>query len=170
MCDAALCFQEQLSRSRSKLSQKIVEMESFASNLEEIFITVEVCTWSRLRLACLGRVSSARVCLQENFGRQEQNLEQHYNEVLQTLSQRNEERAVPLDEQKNSKLERLYGQLLRCGRTLDTAKELIESAQELHRRPDKHAFLQVRDTPSVHANTTLQSYYGRLSVAGKPHL
>ncbi|KAF4101014.1 fibronectin type III and SPRY domain-containing protein 2 [Onychostoma macrolepis] len=112
-------MKEQLSRSRSKLSQKIVEMENFASNLEEIFITVE-----------------------ENFGRQEQNLEQHYNEVLQTLSQRNEARAAVLDEQKNSKLERLYGQLLLCGRTLDAAKELIESAQELHRRPDKHAFLQ----------------------------
>ncbi|XP_043120416.1 fibronectin type III and SPRY domain-containing protein 2 isoform X2 [Puntigrus tetrazona] len=112
-------LKEQLSRSRSKLSQKIMEMENFASNLEEIFITVE-----------------------ENFGRQEQNLEQHYNEVLQTLSQKNEARAAALDEQKNSKLEHLYGQLLRCGQTLDTAKELIERAQELHRRPDKHAFLQ----------------------------
>ncbi|XP_016311496.1 fibronectin type III and SPRY domain-containing protein 2 isoform X1 [Sinocyclocheilus anshuiensis] len=112
-------MKEQLSRSRSKLSQKIVQMENFASNLEEIFITVE-----------------------ENFGRQEQNLEQHYNEVLQTLSQRNEARAAALDEQKNSKLECLYGQLLRCGQTLDASKELIESAQELHRRPDKHAFLQ----------------------------
>lgn len=112
-------MKEQLSRSRSKLSQKIMEMENFASNLEEIFITVE-----------------------ENFGRQEQNLEQHYNEVLQTLSQRNEARAAALDEQKNSKLERLYGQLLQCGQTLDASKELIESAQELHRRPDKHAFLQ----------------------------
>lgn len=93
------------------------------------------------------------MCLQENFGRQEQNLEQHYNEVLQTLSQRNEARAAALDEQKNSKLERLYGQLLRCGRTLDAAKELIESAQELHRRPDTHAFLQVRATPSVLVQT-----------------
>lgn len=89
------------------------------------------------------------MCLQENFGRQEQNLEQHYNEVLQTLSQRNEARAAALDEQKNSKLERLYGQLLQCGQTLDASKELIESAQELHRRPDKHAFLQVRPTHSV---------------------
>ncbi|XP_026105999.1 LOW QUALITY PROTEIN: fibronectin type III and SPRY domain-containing protein 2-like [Carassius auratus] len=119
VCDAALCFQEQLNKRRSKLSQKIVEMENFASNLEEIFITVE-----------------------ENFGRQEQNLEQHYNEVLQTLLQRNEARAAALDEQKNSKLECLYGQLLRCGQTLDASKELIESAQELHRRPDKHGFLQ----------------------------
>lgn len=89
------------------------------------------------------------MCLQENFGRQEQNLEQHYNEVLQTLSQRNEARAAALDEQKNSKLECLYGQLLRCGQTLDASKELIESAQELHRRPDKHGFLQVRDTLSL---------------------
>lgn len=44
VCDAALCFQEQLNKRRSKLSQKIVEMENFASNLEEIFITVEVWT------------------------------------------------------------------------------------------------------------------------------
>ncbi|KAL1257300.1 hypothetical protein QQF64_012845 [Cirrhinus molitorella] len=112
-------MKDQLSKSRSKLSEKIIEMENFASNLEEIFITVE-----------------------ENFGRQEQNLEQHYNEVLQTLSQRNEARAAALDEQKNDKLERLYGQLLRCGQTLDASKELIESAQEVHRRRDKRAFLQ----------------------------
>ncbi|XP_050956683.1 fibronectin type III and SPRY domain-containing protein 2 [Labeo rohita] len=116
---AAQQMKDQLSKSRSKLSEKVVEMENFASNLEEIFITVE-----------------------ENFGRQEQNLEQHYNEVLQALSQRNEARAAALDEQKNDKLERLYGQLLRCGRTLDASKELIEGAQEVHRRRDKRAFLQ----------------------------
>lgn len=85
------------------------------------------------------------VCFQENFGRQEQNLEQHYNEVLQTLSQRNDVRAAALDEQKNRKLERLYSELLQCGRSLDASKELIESAQEVHRRQDKRAFLQVRD-------------------------
>ncbi|CAM4584994.1 unnamed protein product [Leuciscus chuanchicus] len=39
---AAQQIKEELSRSRGKLSQKIVEMENFASNLEEIFITVEV--------------------------------------------------------------------------------------------------------------------------------
>ncbi|XP_067246815.1 fibronectin type III and SPRY domain-containing protein 2 isoform X2 [Chanodichthys erythropterus] len=116
---AAQQVKDELSRSRSKLSEKIVEMENFASNLEEIFITVE-----------------------ENFGRQEQNLEQHYNEVLQTLSQRNDARAAALDEQKNRKLERLYSELLQCGRTLDASKELIESAQEVHRRQDKRAFLQ----------------------------
>ncbi|XP_048024792.1 fibronectin type III and SPRY domain-containing protein 2 isoform X2 [Megalobrama amblycephala] len=116
---AAQQMKDELSRSRSKLSEKIVEMENFASNLEEIFITVE-----------------------ENFGRQEQNLEQHYNEVLQTLSQRNDARAAALDEQKNRKLERLYGELLQCGQTLDASKELIESAQEVHRRQDKRAFLQ----------------------------
>ncbi|XP_073706617.1 fibronectin type III and SPRY domain-containing protein 2 isoform X3 [Garra rufa] len=117
---AAQQMKDRLSDSRSKLSEKIIEMENFASNLEEIFITVE-----------------------ENFGRQEQNLEQHYNEVLQTLSQRNEARAAALDDQKNDKLERLYGQLLRCGQTLDASKELIESAQEVHRRRDKRAFLQL---------------------------
>lgn len=122
-------------------------MENFASNLEEIFITVEVRSRasSLLRHEGSGGVSRCTcVCLQENFGRQEQNLEQHYNEVLQALSQRNEARAAALDEQKNDKLERLYGQLLRCGRTLDASKELIEGAQEVHRRRDKRAFLQVR--------------------------
>lgn len=116
---AAQQIKEELSHSRGKLSQKIVEMENFASNLEEIFITVE-----------------------ENFGRQEQNLEQHYNEVLQTLSQRHETRAAALEEQKSRALERLYGELLRCGRTLDACKQLIESAQGVHRQRDQRAFLQ----------------------------
>ena len=81
---------------------------------------------------------------QENFGRQEQNLEQHYSDVLQTLSQRNSENSTSLQNQKKQKLEALYGQLLACGRLLDASKELIENAQELHRCQNKRAFLQVR--------------------------
>uniref|UniRef100_A0A3B4DBQ3 Fibronectin type III and SPRY domain containing 2 n=1 Tax=Pygocentrus nattereri TaxID=42514 RepID=A0A3B4DBQ3_PYGNA len=118
--EAAQDMKTELSQSCSKLTEKITQMENFASNLEEIFITVE-----------------------ENFGRQEQNLEQHYSDVLQTLSQRNSENSAALQDQKKQKLEALYGQLLACGRLLDTSKDLIESAQELHRCQNKHAFLQV---------------------------
>ncbi|XP_067276007.1 fibronectin type III and SPRY domain-containing protein 2 [Pseudorasbora parva] len=116
---ATQLIKDELTQSRSKLSEKIVEMENFASNLEEIFITVE-----------------------ENFGRQEQNLEQHYNEVLQTLSQRLEASAAGLEEQKKRKLELLYGELLRCGRILEESKHLIERAQEMHRHTHTHTFLQ----------------------------
>ncbi|CAI5644999.1 fibronectin type III and SPRY domain-containing protein 2 isoform X2 [Oreochromis niloticus] len=104
---------------RDQLQEKVAEMESFAGHLEEIFLTVE-----------------------ENFGRQEQHLEQHYNDVLQTLSQRQDESAARLEEEKKSKLEALYGQLLACGRALDASKELIETAQEVYRSQDKRLFLK----------------------------
>ncbi|AWP01341.1 putative fibronectin type III and SPRY domain-containing protein 2 [Scophthalmus maximus] len=104
---------------RSRLQGKVAEMENFAGHLEEIFLTVE-----------------------ENFGRQEQHLEQHYNDVLQTLSQRYDERAAGLEEEKKGKLEALYGQLLVCGRALDASKELIETAQEVYRSQDKRLFLK----------------------------
>lgn len=105
---------------RNKLQEKVAEMENFAGHLEEIFLTVE-----------------------ENFGRREQHLEQHYNDVLQTLSQRYDDRAAALQEEKKSKLEALYGQLLDCGRALDINKELIESAQEVYRCHDKRLFLKM---------------------------
>ncbi|XP_074476028.1 fibronectin type III and SPRY domain-containing protein 2 [Sebastes fasciatus] len=104
---------------RDKLQGKVAEMENFASHLEEIFLTVE-----------------------ENFGRQEQHLEQHYNDVLQTLSQRYDERAAGLEEEKKGKLEGLYKQLLVCGQAMDASKELIESAQEVYRSQDKRLFLK----------------------------
>ncbi|XP_029599833.1 fibronectin type III and SPRY domain-containing protein 2-like [Salmo trutta] len=94
-------------------------MENFAGHLEEIFLTVE-----------------------ENFGRQEQHLEQHCNDVLQTLSHRYDERAAALGEEKKRKLEALYTKLLGCGCTLDASKDLIETAQELYRTEDKRLFLQ----------------------------
>lgn len=70
-------------------------------------------------------------------------MEQHYNDVLQTLSQRYDERAAGLEEEKKSKLEALYNQLLACGRALDASKELIETAQEIYRGQDKRLFLKV---------------------------
>lgn len=81
--------------------------------------------------------------VQENFGRREQHLEQHYNDVLQTLSQRCDQRSAGLDEEKKGKLEALYSQLLACGQAMDASKELIETAQEIYRSQDKRLFLKV---------------------------
>lgn len=83
------------------------------------------------------------VCDQENFGRREQHLEQHYNDVLQTLSQRYEERSAGLEEEKKGKLEALYKHLLACGQAMDASKELIEASQETYRTQDKRLFLKV---------------------------
>uniref|UniRef100_A0A8D1ALU8 Fibronectin type III and SPRY domain containing 2 n=1 Tax=Sus scrofa TaxID=9823 RepID=A0A8D1ALU8_PIG len=91
-----------------KLEKQIIEMENFASHLEEVFITVE-----------------------ENFGRQEQNFESHYNEILETLAQKYEEKIQALGEKKKEKLEALYGQLVSCGENLDTCKELMETIEEM---------------------------------------
>uniref|UniRef100_W5N5Q8 Fibronectin type III and SPRY domain containing 2 n=1 Tax=Lepisosteus oculatus TaxID=7918 RepID=W5N5Q8_LEPOC len=119
IANAAEEVKDEIHKTMCKLEEQIAQMENFASHLEEIFITVE-----------------------ENFGRQEQNLEQHYNEVMQTLTQRYEERTSGLEDEKKQKLEALYSQLIRCGKTLDVSKELIEAAQELHRNEDKLSFLQ----------------------------
>lgn len=83
------------------------------------------------------------VHVQENFGRREQHLEQHYNDVLQTLSQRYDKRSTALEEEKKGKLEALYTQLLTCGQAMDASKELIETAQENYRCQDKRLFLKV---------------------------
>ncbi|KAI3377480.1 hypothetical protein L3Q82_008653 [Scortum barcoo] len=118
--NTALAHDSEMVIIRNQLQGKVAEMESFAGHLEEIFLTVE-----------------------ENFGRQEQHLEQHYNDVLQTLSQRYDDRAAGLEEEKKGKLEALYTQLLACGRAIDASKELIETAQEIHRCQDKRLFLKV---------------------------
>uniref|UniRef100_A0A3B4TCP5 Fibronectin type III and SPRY domain containing 2 n=1 Tax=Seriola dumerili TaxID=41447 RepID=A0A3B4TCP5_SERDU len=125
------CFQSEIVMTRNHLQGKVAEMENFAGHLEEIFLTVE-----------------------ENFGRREQHLEQHYNDVLQTLSQRYDERAAGLEEEKKSKLEALYRQLLACGQALDASKELIETAQEIYRSRDKRLFLKV--CPDLKLSTHLE--------------
>ncbi|KAM3626277.1 uncharacterized protein V6R79_026132 [Siganus canaliculatus] len=116
---ASDCLQSEIIVIRDQLQEKVAEMENFAGHLEEIFLTVE-----------------------ENFGRQEQHLEQHYNDVLQTLSQRYDDRSAGLEEEKKSKLEALYRQLLACGQAMDASKELIETAQEIYRSQDKRLFLK----------------------------
>lgn len=70
-------------------------------------------------------------------------MEQHYNDVLQTLSQRYGERSEGLEEEKKGKLEALYQQLLACGQAMDASKELIEASQEIYRTEDKRLFLKV---------------------------
>lgn len=87
--------------------------------------------------------SISSLSLQENFGRREQHLEQHYNDVLQTLSQRYDERSTGLETEKKGKLEALYTQLLACGQAMDASKELIEMAREIYRCHDKRLFLKV---------------------------
>lgn len=99
---------DEIHRNMYRLEKQIIEMENFASHLEEVFITVE-----------------------ENFGRQEQNFESHYNEILETLAQKYEEKIQALVEKKKEKLEALYGQLVSCGENLDTCKELMETVEEI---------------------------------------
>ncbi|XP_006885194.1 PREDICTED: fibronectin type III and SPRY domain-containing protein 2 isoform X1 [Elephantulus edwardii] len=99
---------DEIHKNMFKLEKQIIEMENFASHLEEVFITVE-----------------------ENFGRQEQNFESHYNEILETLAQKYEEKIQALGEKKKEKLEALYGQLVSCGENLETCKELMETIEEI---------------------------------------
>uniref|UniRef100_A0A8C8VQI1 Fibronectin type III and SPRY domain containing 2 n=1 Tax=Pelusios castaneus TaxID=367368 RepID=A0A8C8VQI1_9SAUR len=119
LANAVKSAKEEIHKNMCKLEEQIAQMENFAGHLEEIFITVE-----------------------ENFGRQEQNFEMHYNEVMQTLAQRYEEAAEALGEGKKQKLETLYGQLVSCGESLDTCKELMETTQELCKDKEKADFIK----------------------------
>uniref|UniRef100_A0A8D0EGW2 Fibronectin type III and SPRY domain containing 2 n=1 Tax=Strix occidentalis caurina TaxID=311401 RepID=A0A8D0EGW2_STROC len=112
---------EEIHKNMCKLEEQIAQMENFASHLEEIFITVE-----------------------ENFGRQEQNFEVHYNDAVQVLAQKYEEQLEALGEEKRQKLEALYGQLVHCGEHLDTCKELTDATQELYLENDKASFMKVK--------------------------
>ncbi|NWV03906.1 FSD2 protein, partial [Ptilonorhynchus violaceus] len=110
---------EEIHKNMCKLEEQIAQMENVASHLEEIFITVE-----------------------ENFGRQEQNFEVHYNDAVQVLAQKYEEQLEALGEEKRQKLEALYGQLVDCGKHLDTCKELTDKTQELFLENDKAEFMK----------------------------
>ncbi|KFU87293.1 Fibronectin type III and SPRY domain-containing protein 2, partial [Chaetura pelagica] len=111
---------EEIHKNMCKLEEQIAQMENFASHLEEIFITVE-----------------------ENFGRQEQNFEVHYNDAMQVLAQKYEEQLEALGEEKRQKLEALYEQLVSCGEQLDTCKELTDTTQELCLENDKANFMKI---------------------------
>lgn len=80
--------------------------------------------------------------MQENFGRQEQNFESHYNEILETLAQKYEEKIQALGQKKKEKLESLYGQLVSCGENLDTCRELMETIEEMCHE-EKTEFIKV---------------------------
>ncbi|KAI6077765.1 Fibronectin type III and SPRY domain-containing protein 2 [Aix galericulata] len=114
---------EEIHKNMCKLEEQIAQIENFASHLEEIFITVE-----------------------ENFGRQEQNFEVHYNDAVQVLAQKYEEQLEALGEEKRQKLEALYGQLVSCGEHLDTCKELTDATQELYLENDKANFMKAAVT------------------------
>ncbi|XP_009992776.1 PREDICTED: fibronectin type III and SPRY domain-containing protein 2 [Chaetura pelagica] len=114
---------EEIHKNMCKLEEQIAQMENFASHLEEIFITVE-----------------------ENFGRQEQNFEVHYNDAMQVLAQKYEEQLEALGEEKRQKLEALYEQLVSCGEQLDTCKELTDTTQELCLENDKANFMKAAVT------------------------
>ena len=92
--------------------------------------------------------------MQENFGRQEQNFESHYNEILETLAQKYEEKIQALGEKKKEKLEALYGQLVNCGENLDTCKELMETIEEMCHE-EKVDFIKVSN--EVKRNNELES-------------
>ncbi|XP_071610512.1 fibronectin type III and SPRY domain-containing protein 2 [Heliangelus exortis] len=114
---------EEVHKNMCKLEEQIAQMENFASHLEEIFITVE-----------------------ENFGRQEQNFEVHYNDAVQVLAQKYEEQLEALGEEKRQKLEALYEQLVSCGEQLDTCRELMDTTQELYLENDKASFIKAAVT------------------------
>ncbi|KAM6257373.1 fibronectin type III and SPRY domain-containing protein 2 [Porphyrio hochstetteri] len=114
---------EEIHKNMCKLEEQIAQMENFASHLEEIFITVE-----------------------ENFGRQEQNFEVHYNDAVQVLAQKYEEQLEALGEEKRQKLEALYEQLVSCGKDLDACKELTDRTQELYLENDKANFMKAAVT------------------------
>ncbi|XP_072258535.1 fibronectin type III and SPRY domain-containing protein 2 [Pyxicephalus adspersus] len=112
-------IKEDVHKNMCKLEEQIAQMENFAGHLEEIFITIE-----------------------ENFGRQEQNVEMHYTEVMDTIASKHEEKLQVLADEKKMKLESLFEQLVECGKSLDTSKELMETIQTLFKENNKVEFVK----------------------------
>ncbi|KAM5171400.1 fibronectin type III and SPRY domain-containing protein 2 [Mantella aurantiaca] len=112
-------IKEDIHKNMCKLEEQIAQMENFAGHLEEIFITIE-----------------------ENFGRQEQNFEMHYTEVMDTIAAKHEEKQQVLVDEKKLKLESLFEQLVECGQSLDTSKDLMETIQKLFKENDKVEFVK----------------------------
>ncbi|XP_063782046.1 fibronectin type III and SPRY domain-containing protein 2 isoform X2 [Pseudophryne corroboree] len=125
-------IKEDIHKNMCKLEEQIAQMDNFASHLEEIFITVE-----------------------ENFGRQEQNIEMHYTEVMDTIASTHEEKLQALGEEKKLKLESLFEQLVDCGKSLDTSKDLMEKIQELFKGKDKVKFVKT----ALETTSRLHEYF-----------
>ncbi|XP_073509212.1 fibronectin type III and SPRY domain-containing protein 2 [Phyllobates terribilis] len=112
-------IKEEIHKSMCKLEEQITQMENFAGHLEEMYTTIE-----------------------ENSGRQDQNLELHCTEVIDTIASKLEEKMQALGEEKRLKLESLFGQLVDCGKSLDTSKDLMETIQQLFKQNDKVEFVK----------------------------
>ncbi|XP_075711347.1 fibronectin type III and SPRY domain-containing protein 2 [Rhinoderma darwinii] len=112
-------IKEEMHKNMCKLEEQITQMENFAGHLEEMYTTVE-----------------------ENSGRQDQNLELHYTEVMDTIASKLEEKMQVLGEEKRLKLESLFEQLVDCGKSLDTSKGLMETIQQLFKQNDKVEFVK----------------------------
>ncbi|XP_075431693.1 fibronectin type III and SPRY domain-containing protein 2 isoform X2 [Ascaphus truei] len=113
-------IKEEIHKNMCKLEEQIAQMENFASHLEDIFITVE-----------------------ENVARQEQSFEMQYTEVMDLLTVKHEEKVQALGDEKKLKLETLYDQLIDCGKSLDTSKDLMETIQKLFKGKDKVEFVKM---------------------------
>lgn len=119
-------IKEDIHKNMCKLEEQITQMENFAGHLEEIYITIE-----------------------ENFGRQEQNCEMHYTEVMDSIASKHEEKLQVLADEKKRKLESLFEQLVECGKSLDTSKDLMETIQKCFKENDKVEFVKAAlDTTS----------------------
>ncbi|XP_068131470.1 fibronectin type III and SPRY domain-containing protein 2 [Hyperolius riggenbachi] len=125
-------MKEDIHKSMCKLEEQITQVENFAGHLEEIFITVE-----------------------ENYGRQEQNFEMHYTEVMDTIASKHEEKLQVLGEEKKAKLESLFEQLVNCGKRLDISKDLMETIQKLFNEKNKVAFVKT----ALDATNRLHDYF-----------
>ncbi|XP_069812711.1 fibronectin type III and SPRY domain-containing protein 2 [Dendropsophus ebraccatus] len=112
-------IKEEIHKNMCKLEEQMTQMENFAGHLEEMYTTIE-----------------------EISGRQEQNLELRYTEVMDTIASKLEEKMQVLGEEKRLKLESLFEQLVDCGKSLDTSKDLMETIQQLFKQNDKVDFVK----------------------------
>ncbi|XP_077119766.1 fibronectin type III and SPRY domain-containing protein 2 isoform X1 [Ranitomeya variabilis] len=125
-------IKEEIHKNMCKLEEQITQMENFAGHLEEMYTTIE-----------------------ENSGRQDQNLELHCTEVIDTIASKLEDKMQALGEEKRLKLESLFEQLVDCGKSLDTSKDLMETIQQLFKQNDKVEFVKA----ALHTTNRLHQYF-----------
>lgn len=107
---------------------------------------------------CLSKFNQTTNVFQENFGKQEQDCERQYNDLVWLLEQRHDESMQSLGEEKKEKLEALYEKLVNCGENLDTCKELIETIEDLGQGKDKADTIKVSGKESRMINTSSAGY------------